>query len=182
VLTTWLAVALLSPPADRILSGAKAQLVKPAQYTGAYYRISYPNGDVPADRGACTDVVIRALRHAGYDLQRLIHEDSKRVVYPRIGKKHDRNIDHRRVPNQRRYFERHGVSLTTKTGRGDLRQWRPGNFVFWKLPGGLDHVGIISDRKNAQGLPLVIHNIWQTAEEDVLMKWKIVGHFRFPKG
>ncbi len=178
-----IAIAQRSPgtPAAKILEGAKNQLTKPASYTGAYYKISYPNGDVPADKGACTDVIIRAFRHAGYDLQRLIHEDSKRVNYPRIGKKQDRNIDHRRVPNQRRYIERFGTELTMKTDATSLRQWQAGDVVFWKLASGLDHVGIISDRKNAKGHPYVIHNIWQAAEEDVLHTYKIVGHFRFPK-
>jgi len=171
-----------SPVAAKILDGAKRQLRNPAQYTGAYYKIPYPNGDVPADRGACTDVIVRALRHAGYDLQKLIHEDSKRVTYPRIGAKRDRNIDHRRVPNQRKYFERFGTSHTLKAGAADLAAWKPGDFVLWKLDNGLDHIGIISDRRTAQRVPYVIHNIWQTAEEDVLTKWKIVGHFRFPKG
>lgn len=177
-------VAILQPApvATKILAGAKRQLARPAQYTGEYFRIPYPNGDVPADKGACTDVIIRALRHAGYDLQKMIHEDSKRVTYARIGTKRDRNIDHRRVPNQRRYFERFGTSLTLKTGLADLAAWKPGDFVLWKLPSGLDHIGIISDRKNGNKQPYVIHNIWQTAEEDVLTKWRIVGHFRFPKG
>lgn len=178
-----IAIAQRSPMtvADKILAGAKKQLVKPASYTGAYFQIKYPNGDVPADKGACTDVIIRAFRNAGYDLQRLIHEDSKRVNYPRIGNKRDRNIDHRRVPNQRRYIERFGTELTMKTDSASLKQWQPGDIVFWKLAGGLDHVGIISDRKNSKGHPFVIHNIWQAAEEDVLHSYKIVGHFRFPK-
>lgn len=172
------------PEAARlIVQHARSQLIKPAQYDASYRRIAYPMGDVDPGRGVCTDVVIRALRAAGYDLQKLIHEDMARPgrKYPRKGKTRDSNIDHRRVPNQVYFLRRFGQSLTLKTDRRSLDQWKPGDLVYWKLDNGLDHTGIISDRKNAQGLPLVIHNIWQTAEEDVLTRWRIVGHFRFPK-
>lgn len=172
----------IHPTAAKILEGAKRQLAKPAKYSGAYHKIPYPGGDVPADRGACTDVIIRAFRHAGLDLQKLIHEDAARVSYPRIGSKRDRNIDHRRVPNQRRWLERHGQTLPIGTTSRDRATWKPGDIVVWKLSSGLDHIGIISDRNGPSGFPLVIHNIWQTAEEDVLTTYKIVGHFRYPKG
>ena len=112
------------------------------------------------------------MRHAGHDLQRLVHEDARRVRYQRI-KRRDPNIDHRRCPNLVRFFSRFGQSAPLD---GDFR---PGDVVFWKLPGGLDHVGIVSD-STVDGRPKVIHNIWQTAEEDVLHKWPVVGHFRYP--
>lgn len=170
-------VTLAQDVRARILEGAKRQLVRPAKYDASYQRLSYPNGDVPLDRGVCTDVVIRALRHAGYDLQRLIHEDQRKAPrsYPRI-RRPDRNIDHRRVPNQVAYFRRHGTNLTRRPA-----DWRPGDFVVWILPNGRDHIGVISDRKNARGDWLVIHNIWQTAEEDVLRAYRIVGVYRFPR-
>jgi uncharacterized protein YijF (DUF1287 family) len=163
--------------AKQIVEGARLQMAHPSSYSGAYYAISYPGGDVPPDRGACTDVVIRALRHAGYDLQKLIHEDMEEnlSIYPRHGNRSDPNIDHRRVPNQRRFFTRFGLSLDTS------KDWEPGDIVTWKLDGGLDHTGVLTDVADKRGVPLVIHNLSQTAEEDVLMSWKITGHYRFPK-
>jgi uncharacterized protein len=165
-----------SGAARKIVQGARAQLHDPAHYAGAYYSIAYPGGDVPLDKGACVDVVIRSLRAAGFDLQKLIHEDMKRnfSVYPRRGTRADPNIDHRRVPNQRRFFARFGKSLALD------RDWKPGDIVSWKLDSGLDHTGVLSDEANANGLPLVIHNLSQTAEEDVLYSWKVTGHYRFP--
>ena len=176
------AALLLSTPADRILQGAKAQLAEPAMYDATYKRIAYPGGDVAKDRGACTDVVIRAFRSAGYDLQVLVHKDMGRARYPGSDGSRDTNIDHRRVRNLSYFFKRHGETLTTSTDRLSLKAWKPGDVVRWKLDNGLDHIGIVSDKKNARGEPYVIHNIWQTAEEDVLTKWTIVGHYRYPKG
>ena len=163
-----------SHPGRLILEGARAQLINPASYTPDYFALSYPNGDPPAEKGACTDVVVRSLRHAGYDLQKLIFEDAASVSYPGI-KKRDPNIDHRRCPNQRRYFERFGRTLPVD------KDFRPGDIVYWKLPGNLDHTGIITDKKGWLGDPMVIHNISQTAEEDVLHSWPIMGHYRFPR-
>lgn len=171
VVSLILATQALRPPA-LVLEGAKLQLANPAQYTQEYFSIPYPGGDPPADKGACTDVVVRALRHAGHDLQQLVHEDARRVSYPRI-RKRDRNIDHRRCPNLVRFFSRFGRAAPLD------RDFRPGDVVFWKLPGGLDHVGVVSDTVVGDR-PKVIHNIWQTAEEDVLNKWPVVGHFRYP--
>ncbi|MFI5386854.1 MAG: DUF1287 domain-containing protein [Fimbriimonadales bacterium] len=170
--------------ASKIVAGAKAQLESPANYTGKYFSIPYPGGDVPAGEGACVDVVIRALRKAGYDLQRLIHEDMKShlSVYPRHGDSTDTNIDHRRVPNQRCFFSRFGLSLSTRTDGGFAKQWKPGDIVTWKLDSGLDHTGVLSDILDSKGLPWVIHNLSRTAEEDVLTAWQITGHYRFPKG
>jgi uncharacterized protein YijF (DUF1287 family) len=162
--------------AAKIVEGARLQLQSPAQYTGAYYQIHYPGGDVPSSKGACVDVVIRALRHAGYDLQKLIHEDMVRNLskYPRHGDGTDTNIDHRRVPNQRVFFTRFGKSLPVD------RDWRPGDIVSWKLDNGLDHIGVLSDTLDSAGEPWVIHNLSSTAEEDVLRSWKITGHYRYP--
>jgi uncharacterized protein len=162
---------------NQILEGAKKQLLKPAAYDGSYMPIPYPEGDVPSDRGVCTDVVIRAMRHAGLDLQRLIHEDMKKrfSTYPRRERKPDPNIDHRRVPNQMHYLRKFAQSLPLDL---NPNHWKPGDIVYWKLHNGLDHCGIVSDKKNRQGLPLVVHNIRHTAEEDVLAEWKIIGHFR----
>ena len=171
-------------PSNAIVQGARDQLSWGTHYYSAYIKIPYPGGDVPRNKGVCTDVVIRAFRHAGYDLQVLVHEDilrpgSRYPVY-RSSKGPDTSIDHRRCPNLRRFFQRHGKDLPTGVGKNDLATWKPGDIVFWKLNGGLDHVGIVSDVKNRDGIPFVIHNIDTPAEEDALQSWRIVGHFRYP--
>ncbi|MDW7650691.1 MAG: DUF1287 domain-containing protein [Bacillota bacterium] len=171
--------------ADLILLGARREVKDRVTYDAAYAVISYPGGDVPADRGACTDVVIRALRHAGIDLQERIHEDMKDhfELYPQnwgLGAP-DSNIDHRRVPNQMRYFERFGQALTLDV-RGHTDQWQWGDIVYWRFPDGRLHCGVISDRKNRKGIPLVIHNGGITREEDCLLRWEIIGHYRYPAG
>jgi uncharacterized protein YijF (DUF1287 family) len=158
----------------KIVEGARKQIGD--RYVADYQTIPYPNGDVPAGQGACTDVVIRAFRHAGVDLQQWVHEDMKKhfAAYPKKwGLRHtDTSIDHRRVPNLQTFFHRHHAELPLNS------DWSSGDVVTWKLDSGLDHCGIVSDRKTAQGVPLVIHNLGQCAEEDVLHRWKITGHFR----
>jgi uncharacterized protein len=168
--------------AGRIVLGAKQQLIQPASYDASYQKIPYPGGDVRSDRGACTDVVIRALRNAGYDLQKLIHEDMKShfASYPGHGVRPDPNIDQRRVPNQRYFFSKHGLQLSIRCDGAYAKSWKPGDIVTWKLDSGKDHTGVLSDTLGRSGLPLVIHNLSQTAEEDVLTEWKITGHYRFP--
>lgn len=165
---------------QRIVEGAKLQVAEGATYDASYRSIPYPNGDVPRSKGVCTDVVIRAYRNAGIDLQRLIHEDMVRhfASYPRRGKRTDTNIDHRRVPNQAHFFGAYGVSLPTRLARG---AWKPGDIVWWKLDNGLDHIGVLSDHLGRSGLPMVVHNLSVCREEDCLGAWRIVGHFRYPK-
>jgi hypothetical protein len=152
-------------------------------YDPAYVVIPYPGGDVPADRGVCADVIIRALRKVGADLQLLVHEDMKAnfAAYPkRWGlKKPDRNIDHRRVPNLEKFFTREGArrALTTK-----VSNFRPGDIVSWNLKGdagSLPHIGIVAAKKTRAGRPLIVHNVGAgTRIEDVLFEWRMVGHFR----
>lgn len=171
-----------TPTAARIVAGAKTQ--QGTLYNPEYTVISYPNGDVPREHGACTDVVIRALRAAGYDLQQLIHEDMQRdfAAYPHTwGLTHpDANIDHRRVPNQMLFFKRHGRSLTTTVAPNTLAQWQPGDIVDWDIGRGKLHTGVISDTCNSAGVPFVIHNAYVCVEQDCLTQWKIIGHFRYP--
>lgn len=166
----------------RIVEAAREQLSWGTRYDPSYVRLQYPKGDVPKDRGVCTDVVIRALRAVGHDLQRLIHEDAKRApgAYPRIERR-DPNIDHRRCPNQMAFLARHGARLGTSLSGAARRTWQPGDIVFWKLDNGLDHVGIVTDRIGQSGLPMAVHNLSTPAEEDVLGRWTITGHFRYPK-
>lgn len=171
------------PPSPPLVAAARAQIGVVRVYDPTYYGLSYPGGDVPADRGVCTDVVIRALRRQGLDLQRAIHEDmlTHFDLYPnRWGlSQPDRSIDHRRVPNQMRWFERHGWSQPV--GRS-ARDFAPGDIVAWTLTGsGLLHIGIVSDRRSHDGTPLILHNISAgTQEDDLLFQHTIIGHYRPP--
>lgn len=168
-----------------LVDAGRTQIGVTTLYDPAYVRLDYPNGDVPIDRGVCTDVVIRAYRVIGVDLQRAVHEDMRAHFgsYPQNWglRAPDSNIDHRRVPNLARYFTRHGQSL----GSGDDdADYRPGDLVTWQLSSGVPHIGIVSDQRTAAGTPLVIHNIGLgTREEAVLHNFKITGHYRYqPKG
>jgi len=180
---TFITVALPHGAASKIVEGAHRQVAEAAVYTTGYYKIGYPNGDLPRNQGVCTDVVIRSFRAAGYDLQKLIHEDMGRRFksYPRREAHPDSNIDHRRCPNLAWFFKSHGRTLPNAVSPTTLKTWKPGDVVFWKLDNGLDHTGVISDRVNSSGVPLVIHNISVCREEDVLTTWKIVGHYRYPR-
>ncbi len=162
-----------------VFQGALLQLEHPARYDDRYVRITYPGGDVPQETGACADVVVRALRHAGFDLQKLIHEDAKSGAYPHI-KTTDPCIDHRRVLNQEVFLRRHGQVLSTVVSAKTLDQWKPGDIVSWRLFYDRPHVGVVSDTKGPDGVPYVIHNVGVVSEEDVLTAWRIAGHFRFP--
>ena len=177
------ALLLLASPGDKVLAGARAQLAWKTAYTPGYVKITYPGGDLPRAQGVCTDVVVRALRWAGKDLQVLIHLDMKGhfAKYPKKWglNRPDPNIDHRRVPNQIRFLERHGMSLSRVVTAKTLKGWKPGDLVYWRLGNGLDHCGVVSDITNRQGVPFVIHNIAGIAEEHCLQTWPITGHFRY---
>ncbi len=168
---------------DLVLLGARREVHNETRYDASYVAISYPGGDVSPDYGACTDVVVRAFRNAHIDLQQLIHKDMQDNfnIYPQNWglSRPDPNIDHRRVPNQIRYFERHGTPLTLEV-EDNLDQWQWGDVVYWRFADGRDHCGIISDRTRRDGVPLVIHNGGITREEDCLLRWEITGHFRYP--
>ena len=170
-------IAAAHPLAD----AARQQVGITVRYDPAYVRLDYPGGDVPADRGVCTDVLVRALRVHGIDLQQRIHEDKRTNpgAYPRQWRHvaADRHIDHRRVPNQTTWFERQGWSVPTRDQGG--QHYRSGDIVAWDLGRGLLHVGIVSDRRAADGTPLILHNIARgTREENVLFSWRIIGHYR----
>lgn len=165
----------------RLVEAARTQVGVTLGYDPAYRRIAYPGGDVPLANGVCTDVVIRALRAQGLDLQQRVHEDMRRhfSAYPRHWglKRPDPNIDHRRVPNLMTWFDRQGLSLKVGQAAAD---YQPGDIVTWDLGRGLQHIGIISDRRSREGTPLALHNIGQgTREEDILFRWPILGHYRF---
>ncbi len=173
-------IAGKSVVASPIVHAARTQIGQTTIYDPAYVGLKYPGGDVPLERGVCTDVIIRALRKgAGLDLQKLVHEDMKKAFakYPKIWglKKTDRNIDHRRVPNLSCYFERKGYSLGASKNK---RDYLAGDLVAC-LVGKRPHIMIVSDKKAEGGTPLVIHNIGSgTKEENTLFAFKITGHFR----
>ncbi|MCX4026197.1 DUF1287 domain-containing protein [Endozoicomonas sp. SM1973] len=153
-------------------------------YDGSYYVIDYPNGDVPENIGVCTDVVIRSYRKLDIDLQQALHLDIKKQFseYPskRIWglTRPDKNIDHRRVPNLRAFFTRHGEKLPVTEEGAD---YKPGELVTWTLPGNLPHIGIISNQKSADGKrPLVVHNIGSgPVLEDMLFVYEVTGRYRY---
>jgi uncharacterized protein YijF (DUF1287 family) len=154
------------------------------RYDASYQLIRYPGGDVPPDRGACTDVLVRALRNAGYDLQQLIHEDMRRHfrLYPqKYGlRAPDPSIDHRRASNHVVFLRRFGQELPRSTAGWAAATWQPGDLIYWGEERAPWHCGVISDRLNGRGLPLVIHNVGGAREEDVLTMDRIAGHFRYP--
>lgn len=152
-------------------------------YDGSYVKIPYPNGDVAPNRGVCTDVVIRTYRAVGIDLQKEVHEDmaASFAAYPKTFglKRPDPNIDHRRVPNLKAFFERHGQSLPRTT---DAADYRPGDLVTWDLGTGQEHIGVVSDRKAGifTSRYQVVHNIGAgQVLEDVLFDLPITGHYRY---
>jgi uncharacterized protein YijF (DUF1287 family) len=172
--------AAAAPDGATLARAARAQVGVTLAYDPAYTRIPYPNGDLPRDRGVCTDVVVRAFREAGIDLQVRVHEDMRAhfAAYPGNWglSKPDPNIDHRRVPNLQRWFERQHRALPVTALAAD---YRAGDVVSWKLPGGLDHVGVVSATRGGSR-PLVVHNIGAGAkEEDVLFAWPLTGHYRW---
>ena len=171
------------PWAARLVAGGEGQIGVTLNYDPAYERIAYPGGDVPPERGVCTDVVIRAYRSGLHvDLQKLVHEDMAQhfSAYPALWglKKPDPNIDHRRVPNLQAFFRRAKASLPVSE---DPRDYRPGDVVTQKLSNGLAHIVLVTHRASDDGeRPLVVHNIGAGARlEDVLFAFTITGHYRF---
>tara|TARA_B100001027_G_C16260309_1_gene329062 strand:+ start:1795 stop:2394 length:600 start_codon:yes stop_codon:yes gene_type:complete len=165
------------------ISNAAIELTKDEViYDGSYYSIPYPNGDVPDGIGVCTDVIIRTYRSLGFDLQKEIHEDMNNNfdLYPKIWglKKPDKNIDHRRVPNQMTYFKRQGSSLTISN---DSKNYLPGDIVAWDLGGGTTHIGIVVNKKSQfSDSYMIVHNIGAGQNiDDCLFDFKIIGHYRF---
>jgi len=154
------------------------------EYDGTYYQIPYPNGDVPKDRGVCTDVVIRSYRKLGIDLQKEVHEDmaANFSKYPKSWglKTTDTNIDHRRVPNLQVFFSRKGE---VKTISNKAQDYKPGDIVTWMLASNRPHIGIVVNRKSATGnRNLMVHNIGAgQVVQDCLFAYKITGHYRYNK-
>lgn len=167
---------------ERLIQAAVAQAATRVTYDGSYRRIPYPGGDVPANIGVCTDLIVRAYRAVGVDLQVRVHEDMKAAFssYPRLWglSRADSNIDHRRVPNLQTYFLRHRAQLQISR---DADDYLPGDLVTWTLPGNLPHIGLVTDRRSPDGDRwLIAHNIGRGPEvEDMLFDYPISGHYRY---
>jgi len=180
---TDVALATAEPWAEKLIDAAQSQIGQTIRYDPSYVGLDFPMGDIPRDRGVCTDVIIRAYRDAfEIDLQKLVHNDMKSAFgnYPKIWglKRPDRNIDHRRVPNLERYFKRQNAALEVSN---NPQAYQPGDLVTQRLPGNLPHIMIVSNRISSDGkTPLVVHNIGAgTRLENRLFEFRINGHFRF---
>jgi uncharacterized protein YijF (DUF1287 family) len=166
----------------QLVEAARERTLHRVTYDGGYMRIDYPGGDVPDDIGVCTDVVIRSYRKLGIDLQKEVHEDmgANFSLYPDEWglKRPDASIDHRRVPNLRTFFTRHGSKLPVTNDPDD---YLPGDLVTWVVAGNLPHIGIVTDSKTLFGKrPLIVHNIGRgPVLEDMLFEYPITGHYRY---
>ncbi len=172
-----------NPALQKVIDYGIEQTNLTNEYDPAYTSIPYPNGDVPIEKGVCTDVVIRAFRKGNVDLQKEVHEDMKAnfSVYPKIWglKKTDTNIDHRRVPNLQKFFARKGKSLAVTDKAED---YLPGDLVTWNLnDGGLPHIGLVTNLWSEETKRyIIVHNIGAGARlEDRLFDWKVTGHYRY---
>lgn len=169
----------------KFIEGASKSAQSATSYDPSYVKIDPVAGDIPSDRGVCSDVIVRGLRNAGIDLQDLVHKDMERRLpeYQHLQKDRstpDRNIDHRRVTNLMVYFK--GDSDRFATLEPPDRDWIPGDIVAWNLMNGkgfVPHIGIVSDQKGPSGEFMVIHHLpVQGREDDMLRGWTIIGHFR----
>lgn len=170
--------------ADRLSDAAISLTTHRVQYDPSYFRIDYPMGDVPENKGVCTDVVIRAYRKMGIDLQQKVHEDMRDhfSLYPNKWglRKTDKNIDHRRVPNLMTFFSRFGREKTISQNPKD---YSPGDIVCWNLGGGITHIGIVVKKKSADGRRhMIVHNIGAgQVLEDCLFNFTLIGHYAYGK-
>lgn len=168
----------------RLADSAATLVRQKVTYDLSYYSIAYPNGDVPVDRGVCTDVIIRAYRKLNIDLQQLVHEDMRNHFsqYPRAWSMTgtDKNIDHRRVPNLMTFFKRSGASLPVSENAID---YKPGDIVCWSLNRGMKHIGLVVKQKSAdKKRHLIVHNIGDgQVLEDWLFNYPIIGHYRYSR-
>lgn len=169
---------------DKLADSALTLTKQIVRYDPTYFQLNYPNGDVPTNKGVCTDVVIRAYRKFSIDLQKEVHEDMKSNFskYPQNWglSKPDKNIDHRRVPNLMTFFSRYGTTKPITTNSND---YLPGDIVCWNLGGSVTHIGIVVKKKSADGQRhLIVHNIGSgQVVEDCLFKFKIIGHYQYEK-
>ena len=172
----------VSPVVREMVEAAVEQTAYTVSYDPSYVRLDYPGGDVPLESGVCSDVIVRAFRKVGVDLQREVHEDMRAnfSVYPKKWglARPDPNIDHRRVPNLMTFFERRGKAQAISARAED---YLPGDVVAWDLSGGVLHIGIVTNNwSDATRNYLIVHNIGSGARvENVLFSWRIIGHYRY---
>jgi hypothetical protein len=171
----------LSQSIQLVTDSALEQTAYTTGYDPSYARLAYPGGDVPRETGVCSDVIVRAFRAGGVDLQKEVHEDMKTAfkAYPRRWglARPDTNIDHRRVPNLMTFFQRKGKALPVTSSPED---YGPGDVVAWDLGGGVPHIGLVSSVASERGGYKVVHNIGAgTRLEDVLFSWTVTGHYRY---
>jgi uncharacterized protein YijF (DUF1287 family) len=162
--------SVTAPQCAATLARARQMSGAAIEYDPAYFRIPYPEGDVPANKGVCADVIVRSFRAAGVDLQKAVHDDMRGSFgsYPALWRARgpDPSIDHRRVPNLMTWFARNRAVLPLD------QDFRPCDVVAWDLGGGVTHIGLVSGPRS------VVHHIGgRPAEEDVLHSWRIIGHF-----
>ena len=169
---------------EKVSEAAIELTTQDVDYDPGYFSIAYPNGDIPIDKGVCTDVIIRAYRKLGIDLQKEVHEDmnSNFAKYPKIWglTTTDKNIDHRRVPNLMVFFTRHG---TVKPITNNPSHYIPGDIVCWNLGGNTTHIGLVVNKKSTDGTRyLIVHNIGGgQVLADCLFDYKIIGHYSYEK-
>ncbi len=164
---------------QQFVAAAVARAQVRVRYVSGYVKLSYPNGDVPSDTGVCTDEIIRTYWAVRVDLQKEVHEDMVQHLsaYPLHGARADSNIDHRRVPNLQKFFNRQGSALPITRNASD---YKPGDLVTWSLNGKYTHIGIVVNRTNQSGRYEILHNIGEGPKiEDVLFEWQITGHYRY---
>lgn len=171
----------LSKEINLLMQNLEVQTELTKTYNPAYVTLKYPNGDVPINTGVCADVVVRALRATNIDLQKEVHLDMNKnfSVYPKRWnlKTTDKNIDHRRVANLMKFFERKQKSIDITKNTND---YKAGDIVAWKLNNGLLHIGMVYNGASEDGTPLIVHNIGSgTKVADVLFQWEIIGHYRW---
>jgi len=166
----------------QLVEAAMERTTHTVTYDGSYRSIDYPNGDVPKNIGVCTDLIVRAYRAVGVDLQVEVHEEMSAHfdAFPKHWglSRPDPNIDHRRVPNLQTLLARKGASLAVSRVASD---YKAGDLVTWLLPGGLPHIGLVTDRMSENGeRPLIVHNVGSGPQlEDVLFAYTITGQYRY---
>jgi uncharacterized protein len=169
---------ITNPIARKLVAGGIAQTSVTKTYDPAYVALKYPGGDVPASMGVCTDVIVRAYRQIGVDLQQVVHEDMRRNfgVYPKLWglKQPDKNIDHRRVANLMTFLDRRGAALPIN------REYLPGDLVTYDLGEKIGlHVAIVTNIKTNDGYQMVHNACCGTKVETIPRSWKINGHYRY---
>lgn len=167
--------------ATNLVKAALDRTRQSVRYDPAYVKLDYPNGDVPANTGVCTDEIVRSYRVLGVDLQKLVHEDMQRAfgAYPKHWglKGTDKNIDHRRVPNLQAFFKRQGASLPVTQDPSD---YKPGDLITCTVAGKLPHIAIVVPAPDGGATPWIVHNIGQGPQcENRLLEFPLTGHYRY---